>query len=255
MKHLNSLTTGYDIYFVRSCLSQMVPQYIKELDGYVFRDVIGTLPRMNTSALVQSSWRMESTFIMVTHRGLGSLQWRHNGRDSVSNHQPHDCFFNRLFRRRSRKTPKLRVTGLCAGNSPEAGEFPGQMASNAEKVSIWWRHHGHNPKANHNQTMRIYCMICVWTMGKIFHLSWKLPASLLIHLPRKYISCLPFPYFFAIAMAQVFELSYRGRQRPVQSTVYIIWFNTWRRKKPEYRELGCWTDNVGIIWLQQYNDK
>ena len=27
------------------------------------------------------------------------------------------------------------------GNSPEAGEFPAQMASNAENVSIWWRHH------------------------------------------------------------------------------------------------------------------
>ena len=26
-----------------------------------------------------------------------SLQWRHNRRDSVSNHQPHDCLFNRLF--------------------------------------------------------------------------------------------------------------------------------------------------------------
>ena len=23
----------------------------------------------------------------------------------------------------------------------ETGEFPAQMASNAEKVSIWWRHH------------------------------------------------------------------------------------------------------------------
>ena len=39
------------------------------------------------------------------------------------------------------KTSKLRVTGLCAGNSPETGEFPAQMASNAENVSIWWRHH------------------------------------------------------------------------------------------------------------------
>ena len=39
------------------------------------------------------------------------------------------------------KTPKLRVTGLCAGNSPVTGEFPAQMASNAENVSIWWRHH------------------------------------------------------------------------------------------------------------------
>ena len=40
-----------------------------------------------------------------------------------------------------KKTSKLRVTGLCAGNSPETGEFPAQMASNAENVSIWWCHH------------------------------------------------------------------------------------------------------------------
>ena len=70
-----------------------------------------------------------------------SLQWRHNGPDRVSNHQPHQCLLNRLFRRRSKKTSKLRVTGLCAGNSPETGEFPAQMASNAKKVSIWWHHH------------------------------------------------------------------------------------------------------------------
>ena len=46
------------------------------------------------------------------------LRWRHNGRDSVSNHQPHHCLLNRLFRRRSKKTSKLRVTGLCVVNSP-----------------------------------------------------------------------------------------------------------------------------------------
>ena len=71
-----------------------------------------------------------------------ALRWRHNEHDSVSNHQPRDCLLNRLFRRRSKKTSKLRVTGLCVGNSPGTGEFPAQMASNAEKVSIWWRHHG-----------------------------------------------------------------------------------------------------------------
>ena len=37
-----------------------------------------------------------------------TLRWRHNERDSVWNHQPHDCLFNRLFRLRSRKTSKLR---------------------------------------------------------------------------------------------------------------------------------------------------
>ena len=44
-------------------------------------------------------------------------------------------------RRRSKKTSKLCVTGLCVGNSPVTGEFPAQRASNAENVSIWWRHH------------------------------------------------------------------------------------------------------------------
>ena len=71
-----------------------------------------------------------------------ALQWRHNGLESVPNHQPHHCLFSRLFGGRSQKTSKLRVTGLCAGNSPGTGEFPAQMASNAENVSIWWRHHG-----------------------------------------------------------------------------------------------------------------
>ena len=70
-----------------------------------------------------------------------SLQWRHNGRDGDSNHQRIDCLLKRLFRRISRKTSKLRVTGLCEGNSPVTGEFPSQRASNAENVSIWWRHH------------------------------------------------------------------------------------------------------------------
>ena len=70
-----------------------------------------------------------------------ALQWRHNDHDGVSNHQPHDCLLKRLFRHRSKKTSKLRVTGLCAGNSPRTGEVPAQMASNAENVSIWWRHH------------------------------------------------------------------------------------------------------------------
>ena len=68
--------------------------------------------------------------------------WRHNGRDGVSNHQPQDCLLNHSFRRRSRKTSKLWVTGLCEGNSTVTGEFPAQRASNAESVSIWWRQHG-----------------------------------------------------------------------------------------------------------------
>ena len=32
-----------------------------------------------------------------------SLQWCHNEHNGVLNHQPHDCLFSRLFRRRSKK--------------------------------------------------------------------------------------------------------------------------------------------------------
>ena len=70
-----------------------------------------------------------------------TIRWRHNGHDGLKNHQPHDRLLNRLFRRRSKKTSKLRVTGLCAGNSPGTGEFLAQMTSNGENFSIWWRHH------------------------------------------------------------------------------------------------------------------
>ena len=73
---------------------------------------------------------------------VSALQWRHNERDSVSNHQPQDCLLNDLFRPRSKKTSKLCVTGLCVRNSPVTGEFPAQRASNVENISIWWRHDG-----------------------------------------------------------------------------------------------------------------
>ena len=72
-------------------------------------------------------------------RFVKSLQWRHN--QCVWNHRHLDCLLNRLFRHRSEKTSKFRITGLCEGNLPVTGRFPLQRASNAESVSIWWRRH------------------------------------------------------------------------------------------------------------------
>ena len=55
----------------------------------------------------------------------------------------HTIVYSTVYsRRRSKKTSNLRVTGLCEGNSTVTGEFPAQMASNAEIVSTWLRHHG-----------------------------------------------------------------------------------------------------------------
>ena len=98
-----------------------------------------------SSSFPRWSWSRYTSFKSDATSSIRSLpagaritvQWRHNERDGVSNHQPHDCLFNRLFRQRSKKTSKLRVTGLCAGNSPVTGEFPAQRASNAENVFIW----------------------------------------------------------------------------------------------------------------------
>ena len=85
--------------------------------------------------------------VMIWNRYVWSLIWCHNECECVSNHQPHECLLNSLFRRRSKKILKLHVTGLCEGNSPVTGEFPAQRASEAENVSIWWRHHGFNQSA------------------------------------------------------------------------------------------------------------
>ena len=88
--------------------------------------------------------RLDKLFLLKGFHNLDegnavSLQWRNNWHDGISNHQPHHCLLNRLFRRRSKKAAKHRVTGRCAGNSPVTGEFPAQKGSNAENVSIWWR--------------------------------------------------------------------------------------------------------------------
>ena len=90
----------------------------------------------------QSRWLSERE---VRRQSL-VLQWRYNECDNVSNHLRLDCLLNRLFRCRSKKTSKLRITGLCEGNSPVTSEFPAQRASNAENVSLGWRYHCSNTR-------------------------------------------------------------------------------------------------------------
>ena len=95
----------------------------------------------------------------LTMNSIYSLRWRHNGLDIVSNHQPHNCLLNRLFRRRSKKTSNLRVTGLCAGSSPGTGEFPAQMANYAENVSVSWRHHVSELKLSITQSHNLFSVV------------------------------------------------------------------------------------------------
>ena len=54
----------------------------------------------------------------ISWRYPNPLQWHHNEHERISNQQSRDCLLKHLFRRISKKTSKLRVTGLCEGNSP-----------------------------------------------------------------------------------------------------------------------------------------
>ena len=112
------------------------------------------------------------------------LHWRHNGRDSVSNHQPHDCLHNRLIRHRSKKTSKLRVTGLCVGihrgpmNSPHKGPvtrkmFPFDdvimiliMQSHIKRCYSWWR-----VLSAHMRNRLEQC--CPWQQGQSWRGLWS----------------------------------------------------------------------------------
>ena len=146
-----------------------------------------------------------------------TLQWRHNGHDSVSNHQPHDCFLNRLFRHRSKKTSKLRVTGLYTGNSPASGEFPTQMASNAENVSIWWRHHEITATSSSVQ----------WVNKKQWYVGWFLPVDL-----------------------PLFRL-YCSKVRDDQSGWWegLLWRWGWNSEK--HKKMRPWLQKIGLtyFWL------
>ena len=86
------------------------------------------MPVSGTTLLICFTlWRIWSLpIVALCGVPYSALQWRHNERDGVSNHQRLDCLRNRLFRRRSKKTSKLRVTGLCVGNSLVTADFPHQ---------------------------------------------------------------------------------------------------------------------------------
>ena len=65
-----------------------------------------------------SLWKISLKLSLLFQTTHAALHWRHDDHDGASNHQAHGCLFNCLFGRWSKKTSKLRVAGLCAGNSP-----------------------------------------------------------------------------------------------------------------------------------------
>ena len=105
-----------------SCNQLWRHHYVKTTQDVIFTcEWTSSLRKVSTG----KSWHkigVTSDTLFLDHGN--TLQLRHNEHDGVSDHQPHDCLLNRLFRRRSKKTSKPCVTGLCAGNSPMTGGSP-----------------------------------------------------------------------------------------------------------------------------------
>ena len=114
-------------------------------NGYLLGDIITWQTPIFLSICKRTKPRTKSIYSHYFVHFSSPLQWRHNGSDGFSNHQPRHCLLKRLFGRRWKQISKLRVTGLCVGKSPGTGEFTAQMTSNAENVSIWWSHHATDP--------------------------------------------------------------------------------------------------------------
>ena len=145
---------NFDIHVDDDLLTAFIVKYIRNtlIENYSY---VCSIPNCYKTTMYIYHHQQKTIYIVYTiftnytiiiasslwTAGSTTLQWRHNGLDDVSDHQPHDCSLNRLFRRRSKKMSKLRETGLCAGNSPVTGEFLVQRAIKAENFSIWWRHH------------------------------------------------------------------------------------------------------------------
>ena len=78
---------------------------------FIIRNIFILVVSWNKSILESSMWscwsmhsvEIPSMGVPQLHfmiRGSRTLWWRHNGCDSVSNHQPHNCLLNRILRRR-----------------------------------------------------------------------------------------------------------------------------------------------------------
>ena len=90
------------------------------------------------SVLIKQPWYLADIFsnVLATDTlwlAREALQWRHNERDNVSNHQPHDCLLNRYSgadQRKHQSSASLAfVQGIHRGpvNSPHKGPVTRKM--------------------------------------------------------------------------------------------------------------------------------
>ena len=89
--------------------------------------------------LISGFWSVRKCHLQLSQGPVITLQWRYNERDGVLNHRHLYCLLKRLFKRRSKKTSKLRVTGLCGGrpvDSPLIGPVTRKMFPLNDVITI-----------------------------------------------------------------------------------------------------------------------
>ena len=97
---------------------------------------------------------------------LSALQWCHNGRlNMASQITSLTIVYSTVYSGADQRKYQICVTGLWAGKSPVTGEFPSQRASNAENVSIWWRHHASVRTSGYHSVYR--------SIGTSTHYHWS----------------------------------------------------------------------------------
>ena len=85
----------------------------------------------------------QSGFFTCTGTTLWLLQWRHNGLDSISNHQHHDCLLKHLFRHRLKKTQSSTSLAFVRGihrrpvNSPHKGPVTRKIFPSDDVIMLW----------------------------------------------------------------------------------------------------------------------
>ena len=147
-----------------------------------------------------------------------SLQRRHNKSDSVSNPRLLDCWPNRLFRCRSKKTSKLCVIGLCEGNPPVTGNsIESHSMVDLQWNILYW-------KSKWNLHAVCWCAVgCEWgTTSVYFGITYVcfIPCKLPVFVVEPQYQHRDFLYIF------VKSIMWRTH---TQSSKNSCWFKIWMR--------------------------
>ena len=128
-RHQAIIWTNAEILLIRT-LGRNFVEILSKIHTFAFKKMLSAKWRQFCLSL---KVLMQATRLMYI-----SLRWRHNENDGVPNHQRLDIYSTVCSNADQRKHQNSASLAFVR----EIHRWPkGQRASNAENVSIWWRHH------------------------------------------------------------------------------------------------------------------